>query len=338
MSVTVTKPLFVVLLLTVSIGLAPGVAWTLEPIRSFPEDAGSYHLLRYSPDGKRLAGLMSGTSFEVRMWDVGTAKMLPSVGHMHSLGGFWFAAKGKELIVTDVAPDVKIWDIEKQEARLTIPLLEPRVGGALVTPDEQTLIVGSRAHAATLFDLKTGKMLAILKHSAGAVSNFTLSPDGKTLATGHRCNSIILWDVAARKQLHVCAPPERTAFQTFAFSPDSQTLACCHDGDRTFQVILWDVKAGKRKSVGEFSRQEFDKVKNMAFTPEGKRLLLVGFGYIPMMMWDIEKKEPIPDFTLRVKVPEYIQGLAISPDGKTFATGGRPDKRIKIWNLPPYKP
>lgn len=330
---SVSSTVIRVLLFVLSIGFTVNLANALEPLRTFPADAGTIYILRFSPDGKCLASGASGASDLIRIWNVETAKIAQTVYQQRIIGGFWFTSTGKELIVADYKPSAKIWDLSTDKSRLTFPLLES--GGSAMTPDEKTLIVSGRDVAATLYDLGNGRPIAILKQSDEPVLSLFVSPDGKTLATGHKSGTVTLWDVTGRKQLHRCVPPENQYIQVIAFSPDSQTLAVGHSEGH---MVLWDVKTGKRKSVAKLDINDYCAIRDMAFTPEGKRLVIAGFGYIPLMLWDIEKKEPLPDFLLRVKKPEDIKCLAISPDGKTLATGGRTDKRIKLWSLPPYKP
>jgi len=117
----------------------------------------------------------------------------------------------------------------------------------------------------------------------GWLRDIAVSPDAKTIATCGRDMFIRLWDAASGKKLGEI----KNTHDTFilAFSPDGASLA---SGDHAGVVKLWDVKkfaAADAKPVKEFDAkklaylnrlQDVGGVRSMAFTPDGKQLLVGG--------------------------------------------------------------
>jgi WD40 repeat protein len=151
------------------------------------------------------------------------------------------------------------------------------------------------------------------------------------LAVGCWNGLVKLWDVRTRQvrgQLDAhCA---RTL--ALACSPDGRTLAVGYEdkNKREPAVVLWDLL--DRRQVGDLSgaRGPFA----MDFTPDGQTLALASRARRGLIVWDTgDRRERI---VLGDRL-ETVRSLAISPDGRTVATGCRdarvPDGKIRLWNL-----
>jgi len=72
------------------------------------------------------------------------------------------------------------------------------------SPDGKTLASGGYDRTARLWDVKTGKELAVLTANTNSVSSVAFSPDGKTLAFGGAIyiepGEIKLWEVKTGKE------------------------------------------------------------------------------------------------------------------------------------------
>ena len=137
---------------------------------------------------------------------------------------------------------------------------------------------------------------------------------------------------------------------SIAFSPDGEILA---SGSNDKTVRFWDVKTGQL--IRTLNGHE-DEVKAIAFFPNGKILVSVTWnGFI--RFWNVQTGELIRTFAHKIpyrtiyglsQKNSILWAVAISPDGKSMATGGQYRKNssesvwngriwsgtVRLWNLP----
>ena len=73
-----------------------------------------------------------------------------------------------------------------------------------------------------LWEVATGKVLAVLTGHKAGVMNGIFSPDGRTLVTGSDDRTLRFWNVATRRE--VASIQLDYSPYSFAFSPDGQIL------------------------------------------------------------------------------------------------------------------
>ncbi|MCE9605783.1 MAG: hypothetical protein K8U03_12885 [Planctomycetia bacterium] len=237
----------------------PEVKKPTEPyvIKTLNDKASILYSTRFSPCGKYL--LAGGNTGRVLRWSAVDAKdpaaegafaeMPALAGHNGWLQGLEFAPQGKRVFTGDSWGRLRAWDYSTWTAAAHEP--QP------------------------IWDLPQA-------HD-GWLRHITVSPDGKTVATCGRDKFIRLWDAATGKKLGEVRNP--TDVFLVLFSPDGSTLA---SGDHAGLAKLWDMKkplAADAKPVKEFDAkklallnrlQDVGGVRSMAFTPDGKQLLVGG--------------------------------------------------------------
>lgn len=144
--------------------------------------------------------------------------------------------------------------------------------------------------------------------------------DGKALAWligGH--NDLRLLDLETGK---VGEPIVNHWATSFAFSPDGKQVASTGEA-----VILWDVATGERL----FQIDVVSPALPM-FSPDGKRLYLIGPDGIDVTVWDLNTRERL---TRLWGTHRFGYHLAISEDGKRLAASGRGE--VIVWDTETFE-
>jgi WD40 repeat protein len=161
-------------------------------------------------------------------------------------------------------------------------------------------------------------------------SNFqAFSPDRKLFATTHirqfqsgAQDRIHIWDAATGKHLRTL-DGHSTGVMSVAFSPDGTVLA---SGGIDNAMRLWDVNTGKQ--LGETQAHE-GHVYMLCFTPDGKQLVSASN---EVRLWDAVNVKEVRKFPKpESKQFEFFFNAALSPDGKTLATGS--EVALRLWSV-----
>lgn len=305
----------------------------------------------FSPDGQTLAAV--GTDGTVGLWDATSAEaigelpaarvVLPDICPLgFSPDGRWLAAPGSS---QDGSPLLDVWDVAAREKRYSLRGHRGNISAVAFSPDGRLLLSGSDDNSLKLWDVATGETITTIQGHSGSVFTVAFSPGGGEFVSGAGDTTAKLWDVAVRQEPSTL---ERSVGATWcaALSPDGSTLAI--DADRN-AVELWDVRSGASRSI--LLGHQYP-LRSMAFSPDGK-FLLTASAHVP-----VEWREPgileenrahavgeIKLWDLRVGTeiaatsagPYPIEALAVSSDGRTFATvdgSASASSAVTIWDLP----
>lgn len=161
-----------------------------------------------------------------------------------------------------------------------------------------------------------------LRHQS-PTSSAVFTRDGKTAIVGDYGGSIVYWDVATAREVRRL---QRMlgAIEALAISRDGKTLASSSEG----QVCLWEVATGKLFSQSQ-SRVGTYTVEQIIFTPDGKTLVLRDQGSA-IHLWDVVGNKKLLDLKGH---KEHVICMALSPDGKTLASGDFHDPHFRLWDI-----
>jgi WD40 repeat protein/serine/threonine protein kinase len=293
-----------------------------------PKTAHPVHATALNPDGTVLAWGTGGSSGQ-DIWGDGTVKLLD-------------AATGEELGA-----------VRHGSCVLVIAF----------SPDGKTLATGScHDQSCRLWEVATGKEVAVLGPGPHNVHSLAFRPDGKGLAISYAQGGARVFDLSRPEE------PKPLPF------PEVSCLTCLPDG-KTFAVALpngtvtlWETDTGKERTIlrnlksGWISPLALTKdggilaaadpngaikladvvkgqelrtltgpgaiVRGLKFSQDGKTLASThedGF----VRLWDVatgQERFPQQGHT------GQVHSVAISPDGKTLASAGR-DQTVKLWDL-----
>jgi WD40 repeat protein len=239
------------------------------PLEAPAEAPPGIFAIAISADGRTLAAACHETN-QTTLWDLETGLIRRRIPH-DSVGSVAFSPKGRILATGSLgsADTLKLWDADTGQPVSTLegsPLNEAcRVA---YSPDGRTLAAGGFGGAVRLWDVATGRNVAVLAGHTANVPALTFSRDGRILASGSWDGTVRVWDVAG-----VDHPSHRYTLAghaalvwSVALSPDGTTLASA-GADGT--VKLWDPATGRERCtlVGHDH-----PVYAVAFSPDGRIL------------------------------------------------------------------
>ncbi len=228
-------------------------------------------MVAISADGRTLAAAYREIHLAI-LWDLETRRIRRRIFHE---GVSFVAFSPSEAILATAGlgftDNLKLWSSDTGQ-----PLATLGFGGRMFqedsrlafSPDGRTLASGGAGGAVKLWDVTTGRNLAVRPGHTALVSAVAFSRDGRTLASGSWDGTVRVWDVA-----DVNHPATRhTLFGhaalvwSVAFSPEGTTLASA-GADGT--VKLWDPATGRERCtlVGHDH-----PVAAVAFSPDGQVL------------------------------------------------------------------
>jgi WD40 repeat protein len=280
---------------------------------------------RFSPDGNTLAvpAIQRGqagvllldprTGKERLWWQNGGA----------TAHGLAFSADGKILAVGS-PPGLHLLDpaTGRELRQIRAKGREP-VRLVAFAPDGKT-VAWAAQDGIVLSHVATGKEVGRLAFEGRLVPELAFTPDAKALVGCSQDGMVRLWDVAGRK-LRKEWRAHAFHCRAVALSHDGKTVAVSTLGNA---VRLWSLPDGTEISAGV---DEHDTaIQAVAFSPDSK-LLVSGGRDQQLHLWDAAT------WRSRKAIRTAAGALAISPDGKQFATApGRDDQAdgsVRVWDL-----
>ena len=298
---------------------------------------GGINLMRFSPDGTRLA---VGTDVGVWLYDVpdGNETAL-FTGHIGQVNALVFSSDGKILASGGFAnPVIQLWDL-KTDSKLTTLKLAERHGSitALAFSEDDTILISLDTFGDIIYwDVNTGSKLLdprnVDTYEVGA-----LSENGNIAAIGDKNGTQIhLWNTTmGRRRMtlngHAGFFKEdgdewEAEIRMLAFTQDGKTLASASE-DET--VMLWNTQNGAKRAT---LKGHQDWVTTVAFSLDSK-IVASGDTNKIIKVWDVDTGRERA--TLKGH-KNTINALTFAPEGtplysKCLASGSA-DGTIRFWN------
>jgi WD40 repeat protein len=159
------------------------------------------------------------------------------------------------------------------------------------------------------------------RHEGYGIQGLAFLPDGKTLVAGEQ-NSVRFWETATGRRLGTIAI-DLASLQRFTLSPDGKQIAVAgtlpQEDNRPWEWAIQVLDVSSRKKVRTFSIESQKGCHAMAFTPDGKFLVMLDGSGI-LRIEEIASGVEI----LRQQFPGDVGAyLAISPVGGSIAVASR---------------
>jgi WD40 repeat protein len=297
--------------------------------------------LALAPDGRRFA-TATGLGV-VRLWD--TAALRPE-GPVYrqpvGVSAIAFSRDGRRLAMGMVDGGIHVVELPRgREPARPVPV-GAEVCALQYTGDGGRLMAGT-TRGVRWVEAATGRLLGgfLATPDDLRVESAALSPDGRSLAMGRWAGvpgrwrgRVEWWDPATGTQRDQ-TPDQPEPVRIVAYSPDGRTLFSCGHRKRPDEAALWDVATGARlrpllRSLGRV------RVRQAAFHPAARRVLLLACGDGRARLWDVEADiELDPARPLAHTGP--VVACAFDAEGRRALIGCQ-DGTARLWDVEARRP
>jgi len=258
----------------------------------------------FSPDAKTISSI--GGDNTMKLWDVKSGLELNTA----NLGQVAFSADQTTIASWEFNSKViALFDVASWRQLPTLSS-ERGVHGVVFAPTGKTIATWNDSSLG-LWDVKTGKRLAVLDRVSSPNSLVIFSPNGKILAWGNRKNRLTLWNIEFGQELHSLEVSPDVVFA--AFSSDETAFACWTD--RT--LSLWNVSSGRK--LYELDRPA--RIEIVAFSPNGQTLVVGSGSWNDLTIALFDAATGKQRHILKEHNRSFSQAFFLA-DGKTVVVGG----------------
>jgi WD40 repeat protein/class 3 adenylate cyclase len=290
--------------------------------------------VRFSDDGSMLAS--TGDDGFLKIWDPDTGEEIASVSGTTGAVGQSFDADGR--LVAATWPEdgiVRVAEAGTGDIVRTFTGLDAFPFDTALSPDGSRLAVASAdVDSASVFDVRTGRLVFELPRHTYSVNSVSWSPDGRWIATGAGDSSVRIWNASTGK-LEERLLGHTGVVTTVDWSPDSRSIVSAgSDGTaRVWKIELHPTRGTvevEGRQVNLLASQQTQSGVFAAFSPDGQRVLTGDIGIGEAGIWDLSVRgdAEVANFPTDYLAPVDVAYL---PDGRIVASHDRGS--VAIWDV-----
>jgi WD40 repeat protein len=221
-----------------------------------------------------------------------------------------FSPDSRLLLTAGVSPATQIWNVNDSTWVRALDHPQGLTWGAF-SHDGTLIATASYDQLVRIWRVADGALLQTLHGHSAVPWTVAFSPDDRTLASGGADHNIILWDVITGAQQRTLIGHTQIVWAV-TFSPDGKTLAST---SFDHSIRLWSLAGGEPRILNGHTQAVVDAT----FTPDGSTLVSCGDDE-RVRVWRVADGTEIRSMGTS---PHHQYAIAVSPDGKYVASGGR---------------
>jgi len=272
---------------------------------------------RFSPDGKRVAGLQGPAAL---VWNADSGATLTTfTGHAASVENARFSPDGKRVVTACSDGTAKAWDANTGSDIVTYDH-GGEVKDAAFSPDGTLLLTFSLEGLLKVWKAETGYELTSLSGHSDTIRKAAFSPDSTRIITASADGTVKVWNALKSSGQFIVAR-HAGPVTDLAFSHDANRLGTI-SWDRTLKIL--DAQSGAELATcANYAR--FGGA-SLAFTTQGH--MAAALDEFTPMVWDIDSQTILTAFTGH---SGRVYHVAFSPDGSKVVSASW-DNTARVWD------